>query len=102
LPPGLEVVFNGERYDGCRPENGNLIEAKGEGYADKMSGPDSWKGWFTGFADLKQQMEYHSQYAGERMVEYYFAEPSVAAYFRKYAKRFPNVLVFYEPPMRNQ
>ncbi len=55
LPPGLEVVFNGERYDGRCRENGDLSEAKGEGYEDFMEGPDSWKGWFTELADIEQQ-----------------------------------------------
>jgi hypothetical protein len=94
----LEVVFNGERYDGCDPETGNLIEAKGEGYADKMSGPDEWKGWFTGIDDLESQMESHSGKAVDRIVEYYFAEKAVADWAREYAANlYPNIIVFYKP-----
>lgn len=84
MPPGLEVVFNGERYDGCSPESGNLIEAKGEGYADKMSGPDGWLRWFTGIEDLEDQMQSHSDNALDRIVEYHFAEKGVADWARKY------------------
>ena len=97
LPPGLEVVFNGERYDGCRPENGNLIEAKGEGYANKMSGPDGWLEWFEGIGDLERQMESHSRKALGRMVEYHFAEKKVADWARRYARPYGNIIVFYAP-----
>jgi hypothetical protein len=98
LPPGLEIVFNGERYDGCRPANGNLLEAKGEAYADFMAGPDSWRYWFTKLPQIEQQMRDHSRYANGRIVEYHFAEKPVADYFRAYARRYDNIIVFYTPP----
>jgi hypothetical protein len=100
LPPGLEIVFNGERYDGCRDTDGHLLEAKGEGYANKMLNPTTWREWFTGIGDLEKQMDAHSTYAGSRVVEYYFAEPTVAEFFRIYAKKYPNVWVFYVPSGR--
>jgi hypothetical protein len=56
LQRGLEIVFNGERYDGCRPENGNLLEAKSEGYTNFL-GPDGWYDWFTKLKSLQNQME---------------------------------------------
>jgi len=97
LPPGLEIVFNGERYDGCWESNGDLVEAKGEGYANMMAGPDQWKNWFRGLNDLMQQMKQHSDYAADRVVEYYFAEESVASYFQFYSMQFRNIRVFYVP-----
>jgi len=97
LPPGLEVVFNGERYDGCDPVTGNLIEAKGEGYADKMSGPSGWLQWFTGGEALEDQMGSHSDHALGRIVEYHFAEKEVADWARQYARPYTNIVVFYTP-----
>lgn len=99
LPPGLEIVFNGERYDGCRPENGDLLEAKGEGYENFMDGPDTWKSWFSKLADIEQQIYDHALYSSGRTVEYHFAEKPVADYFRAYAAGlYPNIVVFYTPP----
>jgi hypothetical protein len=98
LPPGLEIVFNGERYDGCDLQTGNLIEAKGEGYANKMSGPDNWLRWFTGIDDLEAQMDSHSKNARGRIVEYHFAEKQVADWAREYAAgRYQNIIVFHTP-----
>ncbi len=54
-PPGLEVKLNGVRFDGCREEDGTMLEAKGPGYADKMSGPENWKGWLTGDEKLRSK-----------------------------------------------
>jgi hypothetical protein len=98
LPPGLEVVFNGERYNGCPPENGNLLEAKGKGYDNFMAGPDSWREWYTKLINMKQQMYNHWLYSGGRIVEYHFAEKRVADYFRAYASEiYPNIVVYYTP-----
>jgi hypothetical protein len=97
LLPGLQVVFNGERYDGCVEDSGTLLEAKGEGYADKMSGPDGWVKWFTGAADLMSQMQSHSDHAPGRIVEYHFAEKEVADWARQYARPYTNIVVFYTP-----
>ena len=103
LPPGVEIVFNGERYDGCRDSDGHLLEAKGEGYARMLLDPQTWRDWFTGLVPLQQQMLDHSVYAGDRIVEYYFAEETVANYFRSYAQEnFKNVRVFYVPAMRQR
>jgi hypothetical protein len=83
LPPGLEIIFNGERYDGCRESDGHLLEAKGEGYLTFMSSPFSWHEWFTKLQDLKEQMKTHSGYAPSRIVEYHFAEKQVASWARQ-------------------
>lgn len=97
LPPGLEIVFNGERYDGCRDSDGHLLEAKGEGYANMMFDRDNWRDWFTGLDSLQEQMEEHSGKAADRIVEYYFAEKDVADYFRQYAQQMglENIIVYY-------
>jgi hypothetical protein len=85
-------------YDGCRDDNGNLLEAKGEGYADKMSDPDNWLSWFDGGPELERQMESHATNALGRTVEYHFAEKEVADWARSYAaNRYPNIVVFYTP-----
>src|ERR1700723_553767 len=70
---------------------------RGEGYADKMSGPDGWVKWFTGAADLMSQMQSHSDHAPGRIVEYHFAEKEVADWARQYARPYTNIVVFYTP-----
>jgi hypothetical protein len=104
LAPGLEVVFNGQRYDGCRESDGTLLEAKGEGYADLMFGSGYLPEWLRGLATLENQMYNHSRHAGNRLVEYHFAEKAVADWARMYAARkgYDNIIVFYTPLMRNR
>ena len=99
LPPGLEVKLNGVRFDGCREADGTMLEAKGPGYANMMAGPDTWRRWFTGVEPIQDQMERHSKAAVGRIVEWHFAEPQIAAYFRKYAERegLMNIRVIYTP-----
>jgi hypothetical protein len=102
LRRGLEVTLNGVRFDGCREEDGTMLEAKGPGFADKMDGPDDWKGWFTGIAGLEDQMMRQNDAAAGRTVEWHFAEQPVADFFRKFAKEngLTNVVVIYTPPRR--
>jgi hypothetical protein len=97
LPPGLEVVFNGERYDGCRESDHHLLEAKGEGYLTFMSSPMSWYEWFSKLDDLKQQIDSHATHALGHIVEYHFAEKQVADWARQYARKYSNVVVYYTP-----
>lgn len=98
LRRGFEVIFNGERYDGCRESDGNLLEAKGEGYADFMDKDGSWQPWFAKLRDLTRQMDSHAKKALGRIVEYHFADKIVADWARDYAAdRYPNIIVLYTP-----
>jgi hypothetical protein len=59
-----------------------MLEAKGPGYADKMTGPNRWKTWFTGLSDMENQMERQDRTAGAdgRIAEWHFAEYGPAAF----------------------
>jgi hypothetical protein len=99
LPPGLQVELNGVSFDGCREIDGTMLEAKGPGYASMMSGANIWRRWFTGVMPIKAQMERQSDAAAGRIVEWHFAEPQVAAYFRRYIEEedLINIRVIYTP-----
>jgi restriction endonuclease fold toxin 5 of polymorphic toxin system len=99
LPRGLEVKLNGVRFDGCREGDGTMLEAKGPGFADKMTAPDDWPEWFTGDEAMAEQMRRQSGAAAGRMVEWHFAEQPVADYFRVFAEqnRLSNIVVLYTP-----
>ncbi len=57
LPRGFEVKLNNVRFDGCREEDGTMLEAKGPGYANKMIGPETWQEWYTGVRPIEHQMK---------------------------------------------
>jgi len=98
-PPGLEVRLNAVGFDGCRETGGTMIEVKGPGYADKMTGDTTWQGWFTGDEEIEAQMQRQARAAAAPIVEGHFAEQSVADYFRNYAERngLTNIIVIYTP-----
>ena len=77
-----------------------MLEAKGPGYADKMIGSNEWSEWYIGVGSIKTQMRNQSDAAAGRKVQWHFAEPESAQYFRKYAedKELMNVQVIYTPP----
>ncbi len=99
LPPALAVEFNGVKYDGCRESDGHLLEAKGQGFAKHMSGPDEWEPYFRGRDKQEKQIEDQSRAAGDRIVEWHVAEKPFADYLHDYAKRhnLDNVIVIYTP-----
>ena len=103
LPRGFEVKLNGVRFDGCREEDGTMLEAKGPGYADKMVGPETWQEWYTGVRSIKAQMKSQAKASVDRNVEWHFAEPAVARYFRGYAEQegLANIDVRYTPVRRS-
>lgn len=100
LPRGFEIKLNGVRFDGCREEDGTMLEAKGPGFADKMDNPHEWKDWYTGAEPIKAQMRRQSDAVVSRKVEWHFAEPEPARFFKGYAKEqgLMNVDVLYTPP----
>jgi Restriction endonuclease fold toxin 5 len=79
-----------------------MLEAKGPGFANKMDGPRNWQDWFTGDEKIEEQMERQAGAATGRMVEWHFAEPSVADYFGVFAKenKMTNIVVLYTPPIK--
>lgn len=99
LKPGLEVKLNGVRFDGCREEDGTMLEAKSPGFTNKMDTPDEWQDWFTGERKIESQMQNQSAAASDRTVEWHFAEEPVAEFFRGFAERneFTNIIVLYTP-----
>jgi hypothetical protein len=100
LKRGFEIKLNGVRFDGCRAEDGVMLEAKGPGYADKMDGPNDWQEWYTGAKDIGDQMKRQATAATGRMVEWHFAEKPVADFFRKFTEKnkLTNIVVIFTPP----
>jgi len=81
-------------------------EAKGPGYEDKMIDENNWPKWYRGVQQIKDQIARQSRAAGNREVDWYFAEKPVANYFRNYVqsnqRTLPNIHVFYAPPASAQ
>lgn len=100
LPPGYAVALNGVIFDGCRLDDGTMLEAKGPGYAWAINKTGNWYAWFRGVGKLENQMDRQWAAAGARPVAWYFAEDRVAQIFRNYArdKGYASVSVIYEPP----
>lgn len=66
-------------YDGCREIDGTMIEAKGPGYERLLQDPNIKKGIIDRFlGQAKSQI----QAAGQREVEWYFAEEGVEKFAR--------------------
>ena len=101
LPPGLAVNFNGVSFDGCRAENGNLLEAKGEGFVWAMVDANHWADFYKGVAEAMEQAErQNSAVEGTaRIIEWHFAEEPVANYFREQFKRagYDHIVVISTP-----
>jgi hypothetical protein len=99
LPRGLAVELNGVSFDGCRENDGTMLEAKGEGFEWAMTSPTSFINNYEGAGKIMNQARNQSIAAGDRMVEWYFAEKPVADYFRdQFADaHFDNITVFYVP-----
>lgn len=110
LPPGVDFRLvdpktgNAVSYDACWPEKaGEMGEAKGPNYFKFMIDPDHWYKWYQGVAKIKEQMGRQASAAGDRQVEWHFAEQGPAEYFRQYVAAnpvtLPNIHVFYTPPI---
>jgi len=99
LPRGMAVFLNGVMFDGCRTTDGTMLEAKGPGYEFAMTPDGGWKDWYGGIEDLKADLPRYSAAAGNRIVEYHFAEPRVAAFMSDYARSMglSNIRVFHTP-----
>lgn len=110
LPPGVDFRLvdpktgSAVSYDACWPEKaGEMGEAKGPNYFKFMIDPDHWYKWYQGVDKIKEQMVRQASAAGDRQVEWHFAEQGPAEYFRRYVAAnpltLPNIHVFYTPPI---
>lgn len=113
LPPGVDFRLidpktgNDVSYDACWPEKaGEMGEAKGPNYFKFMIDPNHWYKWYQGVGQIKEQMGRQARAAGDRQVEWHFAEQGPADYFRRYVEANPltlsNIHVFYTPPINQQ
>jgi hypothetical protein len=111
LPPGFDFKLtdplNGKlvSFDACWEEkDGTMGEAKGPGYEKRMVSPDDWEDWYGGDDAIRKQMASQSRaaVAAGKRVDWHFAEPGPAEFFRKYVNdhrtELPNIDVFYTPP----
>ncbi len=101
LPPGLAVMLNGRRFDGCRTIDGVMLEAKGEGFAWTFK-DGKLRYDHTGIRDMVDQMHKQSEAAAiaGKSVEWHVAEKVLADYLAEFAVRLPygNVKVINTPP----
>lgn len=101
LPRGLAVELNGVSFDGCRPSDGTMIEAKGPGFQWAMTDRDNWREFYEGVGKILEQARNQQIAAGTRGIEWYFAEKPVADYFRSaFRSRGYKIEIFYVPPVR--
>jgi hypothetical protein len=99
LPPGLEVLLRGVRFDGCRESDGTMLEAKGR-YEQFLNDDGSWKSFFDPKSAVFDQMRTQSNTAAieGRRVEWHVQEWRVAAALSKYAgNKFHNLRVIFDP-----
>lgn len=99
LPPGLAVWLNGVSFDGCRMRDGDLLEAKGFGYASFISKNGGWYAWFKSGGKIENQLLTQSNAAGNRRVEWHVAEKKVADLIRGIATEddLTNITVIWDP-----
>ncbi|CAN7526787.1 two-partner secretion domain-containing protein [Variovorax sp. LjRoot178] len=74
---GQAYVVNGVKFDGVSSD-GTLIDAKGPGYGNFVSGNGQFVPWFSGEAALVDQAERQSRAANGTPVQWTVAEPSAA------------------------
>ena len=102
LPPGMAVMLNGVSFDGCRTTDGTMLEAKGPGIAQHINNDLTWKPYIIkrGQDELDKQIKRQSEAAGNRTVEWHFAEPRLAAYAQKFISEnhYKNITVIITPP----
>jgi hypothetical protein len=102
LPDGtpMAVELNGVMFDGCRVSDGHMLEAKGIGFDWAMDMSEDWRSgnWVAGRNFVAQAIE-QALVAPDRIIEWHFAEPRVADYFREKFReaKLTNVVVIYTP-----
>jgi YD repeat-containing protein len=98
LPLMMAVALNGQIYDGCDKVTADMLEAKGPGYERLMRYSFIWNRVQKTF-DTRARRQ--SAAAGERRVEWHFAEENVADRVREHFREIglDNVDVIYTPPI---
>lgn len=95
LPMGVGVALNGVIYDGCDELTGFMLDAKGPGYERFMR----YGFWPSIVEKLDNLARRQSKAAGDRMVEWHFAEEAPANAMREHFRKmgFDKILVIYTP-----
>jgi hypothetical protein len=102
LPDGtpMAVLLNGVMFDGCRLSDGHMLEAKGIRLAWALYMPFVWlfETWNAG-RDFLAQAKAQSAAAPDRVIEWHFAEPQVAYFFKAlfFFNKLTNVVVKHTP-----
>lgn len=85
-------------YDDCRHRTGDLIEAKGTGYAAMLAKPDGFMREILAYK-WRRQATNQIDAGRNRTLEWYFAEREAADYARKVFAEYPQfsrIRIFYE------
>ena len=106
LPSGFAVKLRNPEtgkdvyFDDCRQSDGTMIDAKGTGYLQMLEKDSDYR-WDGVEAKMLDQAERQLKAAGDRPIEWHFAEKHVADYVRDLFKRenLP-ITVIYTPPQR--
>lgn len=97
LPRGFDVQLNGVRFDGCRDSDGTMLEAKGPGYLGPLGKPTKYP-WLRMRDEMLKQASRQVAAAGDRPIEWHFAEDGVADFMRTlFAERGFKISVIYTP-----
>ena len=98
LPRRFDVQLNGVRFDGCDDSDGTMLEAKGPGYLKPLRKPAKYP-WLRMQDQMLRQASRQVAAAGDRAIEWHFAEEGVADYMRAlFAERGFKISVIYTPP----
>lgn len=97
LPRGFDVQLNGVKFDGCRDSDGTMLEAKGPGYLKALRKPTKYP-WLGMQGSMLKQASRQVAAAGDRPIEWHFAEEGVADFMRTlFAKRGFKISVIHTP-----
>jgi hypothetical protein len=87
-------------FDGCRENDGTMLEAKGTGYLEMLE-RDSDYPWDGVEAKMLDQAKRQLQAAGDRSIEWHFAEADVADHVRTlFETNKLRITVIHTPPAR--
>lgn len=98
--PDPANVFDWVHFDDCRLADGTMIEAKGTGYLAMLSKGEETQPWKGVEDGLLRQADSQFEAARGRPIEWYVAEPEVAARLREifFANGIEITVIVEEPP----
>jgi hypothetical protein len=96
--PGEGYIVNGVKFDGFK--NGELLDAKGLGYANFVGPDGKFKPFFTGAEKLVEQAERQLGVAGNSPITWHIAEEEAVQPIRRLLEQngFGTIRLVHTPP----